>query len=135
MNQPADLPGFKILLAEDNPLNQDLARRLLIKRGHEVTVVENGKLALDKLEEETFDLVLMDLEMPEMDGFEATRKIRERGADNPDKVLPVIAMTAYDEDEMKKEIAEAGFDGVITKPLNPKELDPQIRALVAKTQE
>lgn len=130
MTAPANLPGFKILLADDNPLNGDLAQRLLTKRGHDVTVVVNGKLALDKLEQEKFDLVLMDLEMPEMDGFEATRQIRERGKTQPGFSLPVIAMTAYDEEEMKKEIDSAGFDGVINKPFRPKELDADIRTIV-----
>ncbi len=133
MSESTSLPGFKILLAEDNPLNQDLAQRLLTKRGHNVTVVGNGKLALEKLEQETFDLVLMDLEMPEMDGLEATRTIRERSKEQSGFSLPVIAMTAYDEQEMKKEIAEAGFDGVINKPFRPKELDSEIRAIVEKT--
>ncbi len=130
MPTPASLPGFKILLAEDNLLNQDLAKRLLTKRGHNVTVVENGKLALEQLEQESFDLVLMDLEMPEMDGFEATRQIRERGKKETGFQLPVIAMTAYDQDEMKKELEDANFDGFINKPFRPKELDADIRAIV-----
>ncbi|QPJ61473.1 MAG: response regulator [Candidatus Nitronauta litoralis] len=132
MPTPASLPGFKILLAEDNALNQDLAKRLLTKRGHNVTVVENGKLALEQLEQETFDLVLMDLEMPVMDGFEATQQIHERAKGESGFQLPVIAMTAYDQDEMKKEIAAARFDGVINKPFIPKELDADIRAIVDK---
>ncbi len=134
MTAPANLPGFKILLADDNPLNGDLAKRLLAKRGHDVTVVVNGKLALDQLEQEKFDLVLMDLEMPEMDGFEATRQIRERGKAQPAFSLPVIAMTAYDEEDMKKEIDSAGFDGVINKPFKPKELDADIRTIVEQAQ-
>ena len=133
MTDPTNLPGFKILLADDNPLNGDLAQRLLAKRGHDVTVVVNGKLALDALEQERFDLVLMDLEMPEMDGFEATRNIRERGKEQPEFSLPVIAMTAYDEEDMKKEIDSAGFDGVINKPFKPKELDADIRTIVEKS--
>ena len=134
MTDPTSLPGFKILLADDNPLNGDLAKRLLAKRGHDVTVVVNGLLALEQLEQEKFDLVLMDLEMPEMDGFEATRNIRERGKTQPAFSLPVIAMTAYDEEDMKKEINEAGFDGVINKPFKPKELDADIRTIVEKAQ-
>ncbi len=122
--------GFKILLADDNPLNQDLTRRLLNKRGHEVTVVENGRQALEQLERETFDLVLMDLEMPEMDGFEATRNIRRKETATASPPLTVVALTAYDEDEMADRIQSAGFSAIITKPIDPKNIDTRLREIV-----
>lgn len=127
----ADAPnGFRILLADDNPLNRDLARRLLEKRGHSVAVVENGREALECLERETFDVVLMDLEMPEMDGFEATRQTRQKEAATAAPALIIIAMTAYDEEEMADDIAAAGFSGIITKPVNPKTINDQLHAIV-----
>src|SRR5579862_4261413 len=67
-----------VLLAEDNLVNRELASRTLRKRGHEVTAVENGKLAVEALEKQSFDVVLMDVQMPEMDGFEATAAIRQK---------------------------------------------------------
>ncbi len=86
--------GLKVLLVEDNLVNQTLAQRLLAKRGHSVVIANNGKEGVEKLEDETFDVVLMDVQMPEMDGFEATKIIREK-----EKVsgshTPIIAMTAH----------------------------------------
>lgn len=122
--------GFRILLADDNPVNRDLGRRLLEKRGHKVVLVENGREALGNLENESYDVVLMDLEMPEMDGFEATRMIRQKESGNGTPKLPVIAMTAYDENEMADRIQEAGFSGIITKPVNPKTINDQLHEIV-----
>jgi two-component system sensor histidine kinase/response regulator len=93
---------LRILLAEDNIVNQTLAVRLLERQEHSVVVAGNGREALAALEKETFDAVLMDVQMPEMDGFEATAAIREKERSGGGH-LPVIAMTAHalKEDEMR----------------------------------
>jgi len=107
---------LKILLVEDNRVNQAVAVRLLEKRGHQVVVVENGRAALEALEAGTPDLVLMDVQMPEMDGIQATRAIRERETKS-DKHLPIIAMTAHAMAGDKERCLEAGMDGYVSKPL------------------
>ena len=89
----------RILLAEDNLVNQKLALRLLEKRGFEVTVVGDGRAALDALEKGTFDAILMDVQMPDMDGFEATAAIREKEK-STGAHIPIIAMTAHALKEM-----------------------------------
>ena len=110
-----------ILLAEDNSVNQLLAIRLLEKRGHRVTVTNNGQEALAALENDDFDALLMDVQMPVMDGFEATAAIRERerltGAH-----LPVVAMTAHAMKGDREKCLERGMDGYVSKPLQAGEL-------------
>jgi PAS domain S-box-containing protein len=112
---------LRILLAEDNAVNQMLAVRLLEKRGHSVTVAGNGKEALAALERQSFDLVLMDVQMPEMDGFEATAAIREKEKTSGNH-LPVIAMTAHAMVGDKERCLAAGMDDYISKPIRPEEL-------------
>jgi two-component system sensor histidine kinase/response regulator len=107
---------LKILLVEDNRVNQAVAVRLLEKRGHEVAVVGNGREALEALETDTPDLVLMDVQMPEMDGIQATHAIRE-GELKSGKHLPIIAMTAHAMAGDKEHCLEAGMDGYVSKPL------------------
>jgi CheY-like chemotaxis protein len=109
-------PRLKILLAEDNRVNQLLAVRLLEKRGHEVTVAGNGVEALAELDQQVFDLVLMDVQMPEMDGFEATAAIR-KGEMKSGKHIPIIAMTAHAMAGDKERCLEGGMDDYITKPI------------------
>ncbi len=111
-------PAGRILLAEDNPVNQHVAVRLLQKRGYEVAVARNGVEALKALETQTFDLVLMDVQMPEMDGFEATAAIRqkERGQG---RRLPIIALTAHAMAGDEERCLRAGMDGYIPKPISP----------------
>jgi CheY-like chemotaxis protein/HPt (histidine-containing phosphotransfer) domain-containing protein len=106
---------LRILLAEDNAVNQTLAVSLLEKGGHSVRVAANGKEALAALERETFDVVLMDVGMPEMDGFVATAAIRarERGTG---RHQPIIAMTAHALKGDRERCLEAGMDGYVTKP-------------------
>jgi len=110
-----------ILLAEDNAVNQKLASRLLEKRGHRVRVTGNGRDALAAIRQEKFDLVLMDVQMPEMDGFEATAAIRAQ-----EKItgrhLTIIAMTAYAMQGDRERCLAAGMDGYISKPIEPQEL-------------
>ncbi len=113
--------GRKILLAEDNPVNQVVAVRLLEKRGHQVTVAANGREAVAAVQREQFDLVLMDVQMPEMDGFEATATIRqaENGSGGH---LPIIAMTAHAMKGDAERCRGAGMDGHIPKPIRPQDL-------------
>jgi two-component system sensor histidine kinase/response regulator len=116
-----DASPLRILLAEDGPVNQEVAVGLLELRGHHVEVVNNGKEALAALEHGTFDAVLMDIEMPEMDGLEATAAIRLSECDS-EAHLPIIAMTAHAIKGFRERCMEAGMDGYISKPIQPAEL-------------
>src|SRR5208337_4589967 len=122
---PHTLPEGKrklhVLLAEDNAVNQKLAARVLEKHGHRVTVTTNGREALAALEQETFDVVLMDVQMPEMDGFEATSAIRLRERSSG-RHLPIIAMTAHAMRGDQERCLAAGMDGYIPKPIRVQEL-------------
>src|ERR1700687_4895200 len=109
---------LNILLAEDNAVNQALAVRLLEKRGYSVTVAGNGKEALALLEKDSFDLILMDVQMPEMDGFAATAAIREKEKSSGAH-LPIIAMTAHAMVGDRDRCLEAGMDDYISKPIHP----------------
>ncbi len=120
---------LRILLTEDNLTNQMLATTLLEKQGHQVAVAGNGKEALAALERETFDLILMDVQMPEMDGFEATACIRERER-GTDRHLPIIAMTAHAMKGDRERCLNAGMDGYVSKPIQTHELFGAIAALV-----
>ena len=111
--------ALRILVAEDNPVNQQLALHLLERRGHSATVAENGREALSAIEKHKFDLVLMDVQMPEMGGLEATRAIREREK-STGRHLPVVAMTAHAMQGDRERCLEAGMDGYLAKPLDPK---------------
>jgi CheY-like chemotaxis protein len=112
---------LRILLAEDNPVNQRLAVRLLEKRGHAVALAGNGKEALAALERQPFDLVLMDWEMPEMNGFETTAAIRTR-EQGTGRRLPILAMTAHALKGDRERCLAAGMDGYIAKPIQAQEL-------------
>ena len=122
---------FLILLAEDNVVNQRVAVRLLQKQGHTVSVVENGRKALQRLEQERFDLVLMDVQMPEMDGLEATAAIRTQEK-TTGQHLPIIAMTAHAMAGDRERCLEAGMDGYVSKPIQPQTLFDTISSIVAK---
>ena len=111
-----------ILLAEDNAVNQKLAIRMLEKRGHHVAIASNGKEALAALEHRSYDLVLMDVQMPEMDGLEATKQIREKEKASGEHQA-VVAMSALVMKGDRERCMEAGMDGYISKPIRPQELD------------
>jgi CheY-like chemotaxis protein len=121
-NRPETNNHLRVLVAEDNVVNQKLALRLLEKRGHVVVVVDNGRKALEMLEREPFDLVLMDLQMPEMSGIEATTAIRRR-EDEIGRRVPIIALTANAMKGDRERCLEAGMDGYLAKPIQAKELD------------
>jgi len=123
---------LNILLAEDNPVNQKLALRLLQKRGHAVAVAGNGNEALAALEKSRFDLVLMDVQMPEMDGLEATIELRHRETSSGTHT-PVVAMTALAMKGDKERCMEAGMDGYLSKPIRPEELDNVLDAYTAQS--
>ena len=116
---------LRILLAEDNAVNQMLAARLIEKQGHAATVVSNGREALAALEKGSFDVVLMDVQMPEMDGFEATAEIR-RKEETTGKHLPIIAMTAYAMRGDRERCLNAGMDSYVCKPIRPEDLFREI---------
>jgi len=122
--------SLRILLAEDNAVNQRLTARLLEKMGHVVTIVENGQIALRLLSEQKFDLVAMDMQMPIMDGLEATEKIRA-GERKSGKHLPIIAMTANAFEEDRQKCQRAGMDGYITKPVTAKAIETEITRVMA----
>jgi two-component system sensor histidine kinase/response regulator len=113
---------LRVLVVEDNPVNQRLATRLLEKRGHRVVLAANGREAVDAIEREAFDLVLMDVQMPEMDGLEATAVIRQR-EQTTQRHQPIIALTAHAMKGDQLRCIEAGMDGYITKPIRTQELD------------
>jgi CheY-like chemotaxis protein/HPt (histidine-containing phosphotransfer) domain-containing protein len=113
------LLGVQVLLVEDNDFNQEVASELLALMGVEVTVVGNGQEALEKLRLRTFDAVLMDLQMPVMDGYEATRQLR---ADPTFAGLPILAMTAHAMTQERERCNALGMNDYITKPIDPDEL-------------
>ncbi len=114
-------PKLRILLVEDNPINQQLAIRMLEKRGHRVTVASDGAQALQELHKAKFDLALMDVQMPVMDGLQTTQAIR-KDEESKGSHLPIIAMTAHARDSDSDRCRAVGMDDFISKPINADEL-------------
>ncbi|HEV3416415.1 MAG TPA: response regulator [Pirellulales bacterium] len=121
---------LRILLVEDGAINREVALGLLELKGHQVQVAENGLEALAVLESQSFDVVLMDLEMPEMDGMEASKAIRGKEAVKGGRV-PIIAMTAHAIHGYREQCLAAGMDGYVTKPIWPEELFAALDAAIA----
>ena len=111
--------ALRILLAEDNPVNQQVATAMLLKRGHQVNVVSNGREAVDAVARERYDVVLMDIQMPEMDGFEATQKIR---ALPQGRTLPIVALTAHALSGERERCLARGMSGYLAKPFTAHDL-------------
>lgn len=109
---------LKVLLVEDNIINQKVAKQLLLKWGHGVTIASNGQIAVDAHGAEAFDVILMDMQMPVMDGLAATQAIREREAHRGDMRTPIIAMTANAGHEDQHRCTEAGMDDFVPKPID-----------------
>lgn len=122
-------PVFRILLAEDNAVNRLLARRLLEQKGHTVVTANNGREALAMLETQSFDAALMDVQMPEMDGFEATHAVRDKERSSGEH-LPIIALTAHAMKGDQERCLAAGMDGYISKPIQTTELFALLERLV-----
>jgi signal transduction histidine kinase/ActR/RegA family two-component response regulator len=116
----------RLLVVEDNPLNQRLALRLLAKFGFEADVAENGALALEALARRSYGAVLMDCQMPVLDGYEATRLIRQGNRENVDRQIPIIAMTANAMQGDRERALEAGMDDYLTKPIDPAKLQAAV---------
>jgi len=127
--QPLD-----ILVAEDGRVNQVVARRLLEGRGHKVTIVENGKLAVEALESRAFDVVLMDVQMPVMNGFEATEAIR-RAEQDRGRRTPIVAMTANAMKGDRERCLDAGMDDYVSKPVRPGKLFRVLNELAARKED
>jgi signal transduction histidine kinase/ActR/RegA family two-component response regulator len=126
--EPASLTSLRVLLAEDNAVNAFLASVLLRKVGHHVTHVKTGREALDTLAQHRFDLVLMDVQMPDMDGLEATAEIRRLEARTA-RHIPIVAFTAHAMAEDRKRFLDAGADGYLTKPFSPEQLHAVIASM------
>jgi PAS domain S-box-containing protein len=121
--------GLAVLLAEDNPVNALLARELLRRRGHDVTAVTTGDAAVRACAEHRFDLVIMDLHMPGLDGIEATRQIRAAERSQGKASVPIFALTADALETGRRACQEAGMDGFLTKPVDPADLDAFLAAV------
>jgi signal transduction histidine kinase/CheY-like chemotaxis protein/HPt (histidine-containing phosphotransfer) domain-containing protein len=129
-SQAASRPrALEILLVEDNRVNQLVATRMLEKMGHSITVAGNGQIALSLLAKQDFELVLMDVQMPEMDGLTATGKIREKEKSTA-RHLPIIAMTAHAMKGDRERCMEAGMDGYVSKPISGALLEAAIADVV-----
>ena len=136
--------SFNILLAEDNLINQTLAIKLLETRGHRVTLASNGIEAVDAFKKSDFDLILMDIQMPKMDGFEATREIRKLETGNPQQSpvanhqssiysIPIIAMTAHAMTGDREKCIDAGMDDYVSKPIKPEAFFSVINKVARKS--
>jgi CheY-like chemotaxis protein len=120
------LTGLRVLLADDNPVNCKVGERQLKKLEMTVTLAYNGREALELATSREFDLVLMDCQMPEMDGYEATRLIRQPDGGALDPTIPIIALTAHALEGDRDRCLAAGMNDYLTKPLDPKRLSEVI---------
>ena len=118
-------PGLRILVAEDNPVNRLLIGTRLRRMGHRVTMVEDGRKAVDAVREGDFDVVLMDMQMPELDGAGATREIRRMAG--PEAHVPIVALTADALPEFREHYMASGLDDYLTKPVDWDALERVLR--------
>ena len=124
--------GMQVLVAEDNKVNQVVARKVLEFLGQHVTLVANGVLAVEAVTAQQFDMVFMDIQMPEMDGFEATRRIRLLELGTGTRV-PIVAMTAHAMEGYRERCVAGGMDGYVTKPVDRKQLVQEMQRLVRRS--
>jgi len=124
INSRSSGPQLRVLLAEDNPVNQEVGRLILEGLDCLVEVVDDGRHAVEELFSEQYDLVFMDCQMPDMDGYEATKMIRQREATIGGKIrrVPIIALTAHAMEGDREHCIEAGMDDYITKPFNASQI-------------
>lgn len=123
---------LRVLLAEDDTVNQKLATQLLEKKGHEVVVADTGREATEAFEAGTYDLILMDMQMPEMGGLEATRWIREHETKTGEDPVPIVALTARATEVDRERCLEAGMDSYLSKPMEGEELAELLTELFAE---
>lgn len=119
---------FKVLVVDDNKINQLITKKIIVKNNYECCLVDSGMAALEILETTDFDIILMDINMPLMNGFETTKRLRQNGI-----TTPVIALTAFDKDEIMEEALSAGMNDIIIKPFEPLVLFKTINQLLYKT--
>ena len=125
---------FHVLLAEDNAINQLLVRRMLEKQGHTVRVVTNGRSAVEACEAASFDVILMDIQMPELDGIGATAAIRKRESGRPaPRRTPIVALTANAMTGDRERYLEAGMDGYCSKPVQMSDLLAMLSAVCGES--
>jgi protein-histidine pros-kinase len=128
---PGETRRLRILLAEDNVINQRVATRMLEMRGHEVVVAADGRQAVEAARAGGFDLILMDVQMPELNGFEAAARIRAAEPAGGQRVPPIVALTAHAMTGDRERCLEAGMDGYLAKPLRAEELDAVLAGVAA----
>lgn len=121
--------GLRLLLVEDNPQNRLLAQTLLTKAGHEVKCCANGCLAFEQLRQSTFDLVLLDIQLPEMDGYEIARRLK---ADEQLRHIPLVAISSFAMPSERARAMDAGFNGYIEKPIEVTQFVQQVMAHAPK---
>lgn len=131
--EPIDGPKLRVLVADDSPVNREVAKGLLELLGHEVTTVDDGVRAAEILEREQFHLVLMDIEMPEMDGYQATARIRQWEAAQNSTPVPIYALSAHVTHEQTEMAQQAGMDGHLAKPIQPEKLRQVVSQVASAT--
>lgn len=131
MENKANTGPIKVLLVEDNELNQKFATAVVKRLGFQVELAENGAIGVEKFLNARFDLILMDIQMPEMNGLEATMAIRKHEAERGlNEHIPIIAVTAFAMEHDKRNCMDAGMDDFLTKPYKPIEMEQKIRKFI-----
>ena len=118
---------YRILVVEDNKINQIVTKKILESHHFKCTILDDGYAAIDLLEKEHFDLVLMDINMPIINGFETTKLIRKKGIETP-----VVALTAFDKQEITEQALSSGINDIIIKPFEPSKLFQVISTLIER---
>jgi signal transduction histidine kinase/CheY-like chemotaxis protein/HPt (histidine-containing phosphotransfer) domain-containing protein len=131
--QPDKTRSLTVLLAEDNPINQIYVQELLEMDGHEVVVAHTGRRALEALRKKRFDAILMDIQMPEMDGLEATRAIRADTSGDFDPAIPIVALTAHALKGDREHFLSAGMNEYLSKPVSPADLETALARVMGQT--